>query len=221
MLNSMPCLYDFNTLETDLNWNGTGYHEGKGTKFYSQLKQDLVAIDILKPNKNNKNYFLDFGCWLPVHENNTYLLEKDYNFTGLSFDFDSSVYNHWKNNKERNFKNFINVDLNKTNFESILDMFYTDTKTIDYFTFDLEPPQMTLEILKKFPFNNYDFKFITYEHDGYRFHQGIDESRRLFESHGYKRLNTDYMNSWSPTSSKSEDWYINPKYIQVDNNILA
>jgi len=54
---------------------------------YSQRNQDRFVVDVLKSKTNGT--FLDFGCRCPFEGNNTYLLEKNYGFSGLSFDIDS------------------------------------------------------------------------------------------------------------------------------------
>ena len=42
--------FNINTLAGELNWEGfnTVYHKGKGIEWFSQLKQDLAAVENLR-----------------------------------------------------------------------------------------------------------------------------------------------------------------------------
>ena len=50
-------------------------------KFYGQAEQDKFVLNMLN-NKEN-GYFLEIGSNDPIHINNTYILEKDYNWKGI------------------------------------------------------------------------------------------------------------------------------------------
>jgi hypothetical protein len=180
---------------------------------YSQRGQDRFAIDFLR----NKHYgtFLDFGCKGPIDINNTYLLEKKYNFKGLSFDIDKEAIDEWKNT-DRDSENAICVDLMSLEIKKTLDEFYINGN-IDYFSFDLEPPLLTLDVLKKFPFDSYQFGIVTYEHDYYRGFDTLIPSREIFSNNGYKKVTTDVMNTYDVTHSifLSEDWWFHPDLVSV------
>ena len=180
---------------------------------YSQRGQDLFAIDFLE----NKHYgtFLDFGCKGPIDINNTYLLEKKYNFKGLSFDIDKEAIDEWKNT-DRDSENAICVDLMSLEIKKTLDEFYINGN-IDYFSFDLEPPLLTLDVLKKFPFDSYKFGIITYEHDYYRGFDTLNPSRKIFLDSGYQKVTTEVMNKYDVTHSisLSEDWWFHPDLVYV------
>jgi len=181
---------------------------------YSQRGQDRFAIDFLK----NKHYgtYLDFGCRGPIEINNTYLLEKNYKFKGLSFDIDKEAIDEWKNT-DRDSENAICVDLMCLEIEKTLDEFYTN-RNIDYFSFDLEPPLLTLDVLKKFPFDSYTFGIVTFEHDYYRGFDTVNPSREIFLNNGYRKVTTEVMNKYDFTQSDvflSEDWWFHPDLVSV------
>lgn len=187
---------------------------------YSQRGQDLFVVNVLKEKKEGT--FLDFGCRGPIDINNTYLLEKNYNFKGLSFDIDTNEINNWKNTK-RNYSNSIRCDL-LNNFNDAMekiDNFY-ETNNIDYLSFDLEPPLVTLEVLKKFPFEKYKFGVITFEHDFYRNYDTVNPSREIFLKNGYRKIKKDYMHNFDKHKSihLSEDWWIHPDIISIDESFL-
>ena len=50
-------------------------------KSYSQIAQDKFVINILKQKRDG--FFLEIGSNDPIIINNTYILEKDYNWKGI------------------------------------------------------------------------------------------------------------------------------------------
>lgn len=185
---------------------------------YSQRNQDRFVAEILNHKKNGT--FLDFGCKGPYEINNTYLFEKEYNFSGLSFDIDEVEILNWRKS-DRNFKNAICCNLLSLDIESYLDNFYSST-IIDYFSVDLEPPLVTLEVLKKFPFDKYKFGVITFEHDFYRGYDTLKPSREIFIRNGYKKIKKSYMQKFETETQIyfSEDWWIHPDVVKVPDDIL-
>lgn len=186
---------------------------------YSQRGQDLFAMEILQHKMNGT--FLDFGCRGPTDINNTYLLESQYNFSGLSFDIDEHEINCWKISN-RNYNNAICCNLLNTDFVlEKMDAFYK-SNIIDYFSFDLEPPLITLEVLKNFPFDRYKFGVITFEHDFYRGFDTVGPSRKIFLDNGYRKINKTYMHKFDPNQliHLAEDWWIHPDVVTVSEDLL-
>jgi hypothetical protein len=183
---------------------------------YSQRNQDLFVIDVLNGKKNGT--YLDFGCNEPLTINNTYVLESLYNFKGLSFDIDQSFINLWKNSG-RNDKNAICADLVRYDFKSVLNSFYTEN-VIDYFSFDLEPPLVTLEVLRIFPFDKFKFRVVTFEHDFYRNYDTMNPSRKIFLENGYRKISKSCMDSYCPRLYLSEDWWIHPDLVSINEELL-
>lgn len=190
------------------------------TELYSQCNQDKFVLDILSKYSNFDNkLFLDFGCQYPIERNNTYHLENNYNYNGLSIDCDLNAINKWKLSN-RNPDNVKCIDLTKINIEELLDSFYGENKIIDYFSFDLEPPLLTLDVLKKIPFNKYKFKIVTFEHDAYRDFDTVIPSRKIFFENGYRRIKPEITNIYWKQVSAAEDWWINPDLITIPENFL-
>jgi len=75
---------------------------------------------------------------------------------------------------------------------------------MDYLSFDLEPPQITLDTLRKFPFEKLSFNCITYEHDAYRQWGDVYAHRDIFKLHGYDLVGADIRNG----PCTMEEWYI-------------
>jgi hypothetical protein len=69
----------------------------------------------------------------------------------------------------------------------------------------MEPPEVTLEVLLKFPIETCRFSVITFEHDLYRNNLHIlNQSRELFIKNNYKLVVSNINNQ--------EDWWIDSSY---------
>jgi hypothetical protein len=160
---------------------------------YSQIGQDLLVLKYLK-NKNN-GVFVDIGCGYPTYINNTYLLEKNHNWSGISIDLvdysdpvqsanNGQSWDSVRPNSKRILADALVLNYCKLFKENNL------PDKIDFLSIDLEPPHLTFECLFKIPFNKYTFNFIAFETDEYR-EGGIerrDKSREYLTSLGYKFL---------------------------------
>lgn len=175
------------------------------TENYSQAGQDLFVLMCLNGKKNGK--FLDLGCHHPTQGgNNTYLLEKDFNWNGLSYDINASMINEFS--KYRQTQAYCQ-DCTQLNWQDILNF----SVHFDYLSLDLEPAEVTYQCLKSIPFNQIEFSIITYEHDFYRFgNEYKDKAYNLLTELGYIRIceNVKY------NGNIFEDWFINPKFIDLN-----
>lgn len=174
-------------------------------KNYSQASQDIFVLSCL--NGKRKGTFLDLGCHDPIDINNTYLLENSFDWKGVSYDIDSHMIERYKENR----KNLAFVkDCTKIDFEEVLSFY--DSNHIDYLSLDLEPASVTYDCLKRIPFEKIEFSIITFEHDFYRFGDEIrTNSREIFQKYGYYLLCSNV----SDGTNIYEDWYINPKYVDL------
>lgn len=173
---------------------------------YSQAGQDIFVVDCLNHKRNG--IFLDLGCSDPITINNTYLLETQYGWKGLSVDIDKSMIDKYT---DRNTHAWC-VDARKLDFDKLIEIC---TDKIDYLSLDLEPPAETFACLQTIPFDRIDFSIITYEHDFYRCGDEYrTKSRKLLTEYGYKIICADVL---SFDNIIFEDWYYNPKYIDYNN----
>jgi hypothetical protein len=188
---------------------------------FSQVKQDLFAINCLKFKKDG--FFVEIGGNDPIICSNTYLLEKDYNYKGIIVEMDSSflpLYHEHRKNSIPIINNATKINyLNKFNDLNV-------PKNIDYLSFDLDiDNNSTLETLQLFDqqiFMNYKFAVITFEHDIYRkdwtpilnynSNNTRNKSREIFEKYGYIRVFSDVSHNNNPF----EDWYIHPDLIDMN-----
>ena len=175
---------------------------------YSQMYQDMFVLSML--NGKRKGVYLEIGSGHPVYGNNTYLLEKYFDWTGQSIDkanylFDSELYEPRKNPT-------MIIDALKADYIEILSNDFK--KNVDYLQIDCDPPSQSYEILTKIPFDSYRFAVITFEHDyfcdpekKYR-----ELSREYLKSKGYVLVAGNMgINSMFPF----EDWWVHPELISI------
>ena len=174
----------------------------------SREYQDFFILSVLD-NKRNGTY-IEIGAATPRQDNNTYLLETDFDWTGVSVEWHEYMSREF-NQTRRN--PCLQLDATKIPYTTLFEH-YNMPKHIDYLQLDIDPPANTFRALNNIDFTKYSFGVITYEHDWYA---GGDqeriESRRIIESHGYTRVVSDVMHE----GVRFEDWYVNEKYMPNDN----
>lgn len=178
---------------------------------HSQAGQDFFVIALLQ-GKTNGTY-LEIGASDPVTGNNTFLLEKLFNFTGISIEIDANVTNEW------------NIKRPTSNLQicNALEFDYASLPThFDYLQVDIDPPMNNLRVLEKI-LQHLTFSVITFEHDAWRKTNEtkyvMNTSRELLLNHGYEMIVNDV--TIEPGIGKGignepihfEDWYANPNYI--------
>jgi hypothetical protein len=178
-----------------------------GETTYSQIGQDIFVRNILQEKRCG--LFFDIGCGYPKYINNTYLLEKHYDWHGISIDLDSGYRQQWLDHGRTSI--ILIEDATKTNYQDLMGSLAKDTGSnrIDYLSMDLEPPINTLLALKRIPFDDFRFSVITFEHDSYRKDSGhgegkyyiLNESRALISGYDYGLVYTNMQ----------EDWWIDKK----------
>jgi len=174
---------------------------------YSQCYQDFFVLTMLDGKRNGT--YLEIGSADPFHGNNTALLERDFEWKGISIDIDA----HWveKFGRERS-NTVIQGDATKLNYSELI-----PETIVDYLQVDCDPPTISYEVLQKIPFHTHKFAVITFEHDYYADPtQSIrDKSRKYLESFGYKLV----VSNIAPDQYSSyEDWWVHPDL--VDSRIV-
>ena len=173
---------------------------------YSQAGQDEFAY--LLTNKN-PGFFLDIGAGdgfnRPNGGNSQFLEENGWN--GILIECNEEFYNF---GKERRLSKFINAKIPEVSILEILNN-NNSPKIIDYISMDIEP--LNLIALKTFPFLEYEFKILTFEHDLYMLGpQQKIESQIILKNLGYICL----CDNVKIDGLTFEDWWINPKYFSND-----
>jgi hypothetical protein len=184
---------------------------------YSQACQDLFVISILKNKKYG--FFVDIGTNHPIDNNNTYLLEKDYNWKGLLVEYLNVFEESYKLNRPNS--QYVINDARHINY---LDIFQTNNfpKNIDYLQIDLDVDNKstldTLYLLNNTIFNEYKFATITFEHDIYtgNFFDTQEISRKIFKDKGYILVFPDVSVYFIDGYKKFEDWYVHPELVDME-----
>jgi tetratricopeptide (TPR) repeat protein len=206
---SQAFTYYFKQDHDKLRFNFKGSKEIE--RNYSQVYQDMFILSVLNGKKNGT--YLEVGGADPFLGNNTFLLEQDYDWKGISLENDAKFIDNYKNNRKNPV---LHTDALKLDYKKLLETHF-ETKEIDYLQLDIEPARNTFEVLLSIPFEEYKFAVITYEHDyyvdvtkSYR-----DKSRKYLQLMGYELV----VNDVSPDGiSNFEDWWVHPDL--VDSEII-
>lgn len=182
-------------------------------QFYSDAKQDQFTANILKFKKNG--YCVDIGSYHSSISNNTYYFQQlDWASITVEIrpEFNESYFAR-KNGVHLN-KNALEVNYKET-FEQ-----YKFPKSIDYLSLDVD--SVSLDVLKILPLDEYRFKVITIEHDGYLYGDKYrQQQRNLLNSYGYLLLCSNVYVEQSGYEGKEfpfEDWWIDPS--EFDSGLI-
>jgi hypothetical protein len=175
-------------------------------KFYSQAGQDVFVLSVLDGMRNGR--FLDIGCNDPKIISNSYLLESEFDWTGVLIDLESNLVEACK--KERTSTCVCGdatvIDYSRLfreeNFSNI----------IDYISIDIDGLP-SFRVLERLPLNNYKARVITFEHNAYLGEYETRElSRKYLRDSGYYRLCSDVNND----GCAYEDWYVHPELVDIE-----
>jgi hypothetical protein len=190
----------------------------------SQAGQDVFAYTIT--NKKQNGYFLEIGANHPITCNNTYVLEKDFNWKGLMVEYDRSFEELYKIHRPKSIYQI--MDARNVNYRNILDK-NAYPENMDYLQIDLDVDNRstldTLILLEKTVFDKYKFATVTFEHDIYSgdyFNTQII-SREIFKKRGYILVFPNVSVFWQGEYKPFEDWYVHPDLVNMDyvNSIIT
>lgn len=172
---------------------------------FSQAGQDLFVLSLFE--EGYKGTFLDVGCGDPIEINNTYLLEQQ-GWKGLSIDI-QYMHEKWLIMRKTPF---ICIDALKCYYQTLIQMFELGD-TIDYLSLGIEGYGHRFQALERIMDQGLEFKVITIEHDVYAIREEIERTpqRELLTKLGYILYKADVEFGGKPF----EDWWINPKYINI------
>ena len=176
-------------------------------KNFSQSYQDLFVLAATKGKRNGQ--YVEIGSAEPFYGNNTALLETKFDWTGVSFEIDAAKVNDFSAKRKNRV---ICVDATRVDYASVLSYLQFSTD-IDYLQVDCDPPEVSFDILKTIPFDQYRFAVITFEHDFYWNQSVRDQSRAYLKSKGYELLVSDL--AYNKVHSY-EDWWVHPELIDSD-----
>jgi len=176
-------------------------------KNYSQALQDIFVLTMLNGKQNGT--YVEIGGAHPVNINNTYLLEKVFNWTGISFEINNDLANYY--NSQR-LNQCICSDATQVNYSEIFEENNLPNQ-IDYLQVDIDPSYQSLASLKKINLETYRFSVITFETDAYQDSIGVvEESRDIFQRNNYQLVASNVNNC----GYAFEDWYVDPNIVTED-----
>jgi hypothetical protein len=175
-------------------------------KNFSQVYQDMFVLSMLNGKRNGT--FLEIGGAEPFKGNNTALLEKNFDWKGVSIEYSEKFVKNYRDNRSANL---IHDDALIIDYKKLLSENF-EGNVVDYLQLDIEPARNTYECMLRIPFDEYKFAVITYEHDYYvdvtRSYR--EKSREFLESKGYVLVANDI----SPEGiSNFEDWWVHPDLV--------
>jgi hypothetical protein len=196
--------------------------------FTSQIGQDRWVCEKFNYKKNG--YFLNLGAYDGIFYDNTYYLEKELGWKGLSIEPDKVAFEKLIKNRncicvnkalsgESKMMKFTKPGQHgyiKEDGELLVEAItieklmvdYNIPFLIDYISMDIEWQE--IPVLSTFPFNKYETILWTIEHNLYS--DGTETKQRIKEimiSNGYM---IDQENMSAGDGNMFEDWYINKKY---------
>jgi len=177
------------------------------TENYSQALQDIFVLTMLNGKENGT--YVEIGGAHPININNTYLLEKTFGWSGISFEINQDLakfYNTKRNNK------CICTDATQVNYSEVFEENNLPNQ-IDYLQIDIDPSFQSLASLKKIDLKNYRFSVITFETDAYQGSTAVlEQSRSILQGNGYQLVASNVKNC----GHAFEDWYVDPNTVTTD-----
>jgi hypothetical protein len=183
---------------------------------YSQVGQDQFALDML--NSKREGVYVEIGAYHSIDISNTYMLEKDYGWSGVSFEIVQDRVNEFNLNR---INKCYQVDATSFDYESLFDRLNLP-KQIDYLQVDIEPATNSLMALLALPLEKYRFSTITFEHDLYVDPNNMaikDRQKELLSGFGYELVRENVTEPYY--GLPFEDWWIDPRVVSYPHPYKA
>lgn len=171
----------------------------------SRENQDLVLTAIYGGKRNGT--YLELGGADPQVDNNTYLLEKQFGWRGVSVDMNGSLAEAWKNNRTNPC---LHVDATTIDYNRLFEEHNLGVN-IDFLQLDIDGTNQglnsySLQVLETLDLDRYHFGFVSFEHNLYLDPTSPERqrSRAILRDKGYTPLIMDVKHGeWV-----FEDWWI-------------
>jgi len=181
----------------------------KLTETYSYNKNDIFVAEILGRKQNG--VYVELGSHKPIEGSNTYLLEKNYNWTGLSIDRAKEYVDEFNGVRKNQAIcadavkfDYLNY-FRDNNFPEQIDYLSLDVDGGWQFDHTREKNNQLLSLIA-LPLNHYRFSVIHFEVDlgmNYKNVANRDASREILSSLGYGLIIGD----------DTDDWWVDPNVI--------
>lgn len=185
---------------------------------WSGISQDLFVLMALDGKRDGT--YLEIGANDPRGSNNTYVLERDFGWRGVSVEIDTDLVQRFNTTRHNPC---LAADARHLDYNGIGGVM-ADGETfklsgvVDYLSLDIDPPENTYDALLKVLETDMRFRVITFEHDLYcggRAPQIRAWSRGVLYGRGYHLAVPDVAFNGQP----AEDWWLDLG--QVDPERIA
>lgn len=176
---------------------------------YSQSLQDIFVLSVLDGKRNGT--YLEIGADDGISINNTYILETQFDWEGLAFEWLEPGWNRYISQRKNPC---LCEDATKANYEELFKK-YKFPNQIDFLQVDIEPAQQTLDALKVLPHDKYRFSVICFETAIYLGeHMHVQQEQMdLLNSLGYVMVAKNVSNLGG---DPFEDWWVDPTVVDMD-----
>lgn len=175
--------------------------------------QEKFVLDLLQYKTNG--YYVELGAFHGSEGSNTYHLETDYNWNGVSFEILEGRRNNFcQTRKNPCYGDALNFDyleyFRENNFPRQIDYLQVDIDAgYDPSCRPVGNPHTTLHGLISLPLTQYRFSIITFEHDSNMYFRNSsirDAQREILDSLGYTLVRREW----------HEDWWVDPLEVSID-----
>jgi hypothetical protein len=163
----------------------------------NQSSNFAIAMQKISKDKGKTPFYLEIGSSHYRDQNNTYVLEKEHGWSGISIDIEKSLVKDFIENR----KNIcICEDALSINWDKVLEE-NNAPKTIDFLQIDVDitPWDANLIALLNLPLTRYRFNSIVIEHSvgmDYTFERLRSVQRYILSSMGYRLVNSGHSDDW-------------------------
>ena len=175
-----------------------------GYRTSAQRLQD-VFVRIMAA-KSGLSSYLEIGGADPVNLSNTYLLESEEGWSGVSVELDPELAGRHSGVRR---SPCLVLDATVADYAEILAS-HLGEGDVGYLSLDIDPAHQSLNALAQLPLQNRRFAVVTFEHDAYRVGRGVrGVSRQILSHFGYELVIADVEND----GLSFEDWWVHPALI--------
>lgn len=188
-------------------------YDGTVTGYNGSSSQEAMVLDVLGGKKNG--YYVEMGGFHSTEGSNTYYLEKDFGWQGVTFEIvDWRREEFTSNRKNPCFTDALEFDylayFEENNFPKQIDYLQVDIDAgYDHHMRPVGNHYTSLLGLITVPLTQYRFSVITFEHDANMYFRNIamrDAQREILDALGYTLV----------TREIHEDWWVDSTVISPE-----
>ena len=170
---------------------------------YSKCLQDMFVLSCHNGKRNGT--YVEIGSGHESVNSNTFLLEKEFDWKGISIDKDKELSFNFGQSRRNTI---IQMDALEIDYEGLLQK-HCFPEIIDYLQIGVS--SNSCELLKKMPFDSFKFGVITFKHNAYKNIESREESRKILIENGYvlvgRNISVNFTDGY-------EDWYVHHAIVE-------